>query len=391
MMIARITRKISPTVSCLLWGRAAGRCEFKGCNKLLVKSAVTQEEVNIGQKAHIYAFSEHGPRGNKGISGELLNSTANLILVCHQCHQKLDNKRTRARYTVELVRSMKNAHERRIRTITGINPNKPTYVLHYTANIDQHNTPLDFNTTAHALFPMRYPADEYPIELSLSRSVRVEKDEEFWKIEEEHLKKKFSREVLSRVEDQSIKHLSVFALAPQPLLILLGSLLGDIVDTDVYAHHKEPKGWKWQKKGPPLKLKTKLKSHRVKPAKVALVLSISGTVTDDRIRKVLGSKTSIWRVDHPAPYNDCLKCSAQLREFRVELRKQLNQIKETCGQQTVLNIFPAMPAALAVELGRIRNPKADMPWRIFDQVSERGGFIPALELSREQAQRKGRN
>ena len=46
-----------------LWARAAGRCQFDGCNRPLFKSPVTQEQVNISEKAHIYSFSENGPRG----------------------------------------------------------------------------------------------------------------------------------------------------------------------------------------------------------------------------------------------------------------------------------------------------------------------------------------
>src|SRR5262249_25025860 len=59
-----ISRSISIAAQNFLWGRAAGRCEFAGCNKPLWKSSVTSERVNIAQKAHIYSFSEEGPRGN---------------------------------------------------------------------------------------------------------------------------------------------------------------------------------------------------------------------------------------------------------------------------------------------------------------------------------------
>jgi len=39
-----------------------------------------------------------------------------------------------------------------------------------------------------------------------------------------------------------------------------------------------------------------------------------------------------------------------------------------------------MPVSLAVELGRVRLPKADMPWLLYDQVNARGGFIRALTI-----------
>ena len=57
-MVVEVTRHIKRPVERELWARAAARCQFSGCNKLLYKSAVTQESVNVSQNAHIYAFSD---------------------------------------------------------------------------------------------------------------------------------------------------------------------------------------------------------------------------------------------------------------------------------------------------------------------------------------------
>jgi hypothetical protein len=66
--------------------------------------------------------------------------------------------------------------------------------------------------------------------------------------------------------------------------------------------------------------------------------------------------------------------------FRALVRTALDQIKAVHGQTEVLGVFPAMPVSLAVELGRVRLPKADMPWLLYDQVNARGGFIRALTI-----------
>jgi hypothetical protein len=47
--------------------------------------------------------------------------------------------------------------------------------------------------------------------------------------------------------------------------------------------------------------------------------------------------------------------------------------------QVLLSVFPAMPVACAVELGRIRMPKADLPWLVYDQIPGEG-FVPALNI-----------
>src|SRR5262249_22769473 len=153
-----------------LWGRAAGRCEFSGCNRPLWKSSVTQEGVNLAQKAHIYSFSAGGPRGNDGISVERLNNIENLMLVCHGCHRKIDQKRDGVRYHVGLLQKMKSDHERRVEIVTGVAADKKSHVLIYGANIVQHKSQLKFLDAAAALFPGHYPADERPIVLGTLNS-----------------------------------------------------------------------------------------------------------------------------------------------------------------------------------------------------------------------------
>lgn len=112
----------------------------------------------------------------------------------------------------------------------------------------------------------------------------------------------------------------------------------------------------------------------------ALVLSLSATVTDDRIYQVMGPDVSIWSVTIPTPNNDFTKSRAQLSQFRVELRTLLDRIKAAHGQTTPLHVFPAASVSACVELGRVRMPKADTPWKLYDQVNARGGFVHAFDI-----------
>ena len=62
---------IPKRVLALLWGKSAGRCEFTGCNIPLCRDALTNEEFNNGQNAHIIADSPNGPRGDVEKSEQL--------------------------------------------------------------------------------------------------------------------------------------------------------------------------------------------------------------------------------------------------------------------------------------------------------------------------------
>ncbi len=96
-----------------------------------------------------------------------------------------------------------------------------------------------------------------------------------------------------------MKHLSVFALAPQPLLIELGRLLSDIPAADVYQLHREPPDWKWQDH--PDGFDFMVKKPEITYPTVALNLSLSAIVDNSRITSVLGEDTSIWTMTIDTP------------------------------------------------------------------------------------------
>ncbi len=374
-----VTRHVPTTVQCMLWGKAAGRCEFAGCNKPLWKSPVTQESVNIAQKAHIYSFSKAGPRGRRGLHRAQINDVGNLMLVCHGCHRKLDKEKDGGRYTAALLQQWKHSHERRVETVTGIAADKRSHLLLYGANIGAHSGSLSYQQTAGALFPRRYPASDTPIQLSTVNSSFLDRDPEFWSIEAQNLARKVQQRVRERIATGEIDHLSVFALAPQPLLLFLGTMLGDIVPCDLYQLHREPAGWEW----PPDDIqapKFDVARRGGTTGPPALAVAVSGTITPDRITAVLGESADIWIISVPAPHNDIIKTRGQLAQFRSLARRVFDDIKAARGPNTMLHVFPAAPISIAVELGRVRMPKADMPWRIYDQVNGRGGFVPAVDI-----------
>ncbi len=103
-------------------------------------------------------------------------------------------------------------------------------------------------------------------------------------------------------------------------------------------------------------------------------------MTRDRIEAALGPGVRVWNVSVPQPHNELIKSREHLSQFRALLRLLFDEIKAAHGQSTQLHIFPVGSVSFAVELGRARMPKADMPWRIHDQNNERDGFIPTLDI-----------
>lgn len=373
------SREIPEPDRMILWGRAAGRCQFCGCNRPLWKNPNTQEAVNIAQAAHIYAFSADGPRGNDGIAPDELNRFGNLLLVCYDCHKTIDKtQQDGGRYPVELLQGWKGSHESRVELVTGIDPDHKSHVILFGRAINGAHNPLRPDRAATAMFPKRYPAEEQAIELAGSGSDSTERDDTFWQNELQDLERKFDRKVLDRLANGEIEHMSVFGLAPMPLLIRLGTLLTDIRDVDVYQLHREPKGWKWPAEDEAIELVVERPERFDGPP--ALVIAMSATVDDSRILAVMGEGAGIWRITLPKPTQECIRSRADLAAYRGLIRGLLDEIKAAHGHIAELSIFPAAPVSAMIELGRVRQPKADMKWILFDENRDLGGFVEAIQI-----------
>jgi len=377
-MAKEVTRHIKREIERELWARAAGRCQFSGCNRLVYKSPVTQEPVNISEKAHIYSFSEKGPRGwgpfKRHRAG--LNQSANLMLVCHDCHSKVDKEKDGGRYPAQLLLKWKEEHERRVDIVTGVDPSKKSHVILYGANIGDEKSPMQPEHAKWALFPKWYPSAEHPVELSMSWEGK-DTDPAYWSTEEANLIRSFDRKVRPLIGNAG--HFSIFGLAPIPLLIRIGTLFTDKIAAQVYQLQREPEQtWEWQDADDAVAYEVR------EPAEVrgapALILSLSANVAPERVISVLGEDVTIWELSIEDPNNDFLKVPQQLSDFRKACRKLMVAISKKHGIDAELSIFPAMPVACAVDFGRIRMPKAEMPWMIYDQNNDRGAFVPAIKI-----------
>jgi len=371
---------ISEWTKLCLWGRAAGRCQYEGCNDVLHRDQVTKAEFNQAYIAHIIADKPKGPRGDEVLSEQLKKDLSNLMLLC-DVHHRLVDKIDVTGHPVERLQQMKRDHESRMEILTGIDASRQSHILFYGARIGEHGTPLTYANAKLAMVPDNYPASHDPISLGLKDSTFGDHEQEYWSIESEHLQRQFAARVTPRLTED-IHHLSVFGLAPIPLLIKLGCLLSDIPAVDVYQLHREPPGWQWQEAPADFRFTiSQAGPHQVKT--VALNLSLSANIANKRVEDVIGSDCCIWTVSALNPGNDFLKSTKHLRLFRETMRDVLDAIKLQHGEDAQLSLFPAVPVSAAIEIGRVWMPKADLPFFVFDQNRSTGGFTHSLTISQD--------
>ena len=266
---------------------------------------------NISQRVHIYSFVAtvrgRGPFAKKPAG---LNKVGNLMLVCYDCHKKIDGDEEGVRYSAELLKTWKEAHETRIRIVTGISLNKKSNVVLYGSKIGDDRSPLQYDAAVEAMFPAWYPADERPINLSM-RSSDDDSMPEYWAAEARNLEKEFDRQIRSRLEETGPHHFSVFALAPQPLLVQLGALLTDKINVAVYQL-RLMKTWQWQPHPDGL--------HSTRCDKNRAHRFLSFPERQNRPERISRSlRKLIWEVTIDQPHNDsCNDAQPSMFEPRAE-------------------------------------------------------------------------
>ena len=299
------------------------------------------------------------------------------MLMCHGCHKKIDGDINGQRYSSDLLIAWKNDHELRIEIVTGIEANKKTHVVLYGANIGSEKSPIQCDECIGAMFPDWYPANERPVLLS-TRSELKDSSFVYWQAESNNLYNSFERNIAPLIDQDSCKHFSIFALAPQPLLIQLGALLTDKVSVETYQLHREPKGWRWQDEPDTFEFEVRVPDSF--DGIPVLLLSLSDHVARERVARVLNSNFNVWEITIPSPHNDFVKSRQQLSAFRKCVRQMMVDIKNNHGNDVPLHIFPVMSVSCSVELGRARMPKADMPWIIYDHDIGTQEFSKSIEI-----------
>ena len=349
----------------LIFAKSAGRCQF--CNKLLYEHHLTTEDCNLAELAHIVAFKAAGPRGDETKSVFLDGKECNFLLLCHDCHRLIDHE-GKYEYTEEQLLTLKRTKEDEIRKVTETVASTKTNCIAYTAKIGDYMPSIsDAEVRKAVIDDHMYPANHEPINLKSTDLGIGDNEEAFWTVEANRLCNLFSKKVYNGNEGtREIQNYSVFALAPQPLLVKLGSLLENKTTIHIFQRHREPKEtWSWPESDYQDNLLIVEPNMRAIGVPV-LVFAISAKAIVTCVKKQLKNITdNIWIVEASLPnYNWCAN-KAQQQHFRNISRRVLDAIRLRNPGEGI-HVYMAMPNSLAVEFGRVWMPKADAPLLLYD-------------------------
>ena len=379
--VKEVTRSIKPDTKLLLYVRAGGRCEFDGCNEYVLSHQLTHKTINLGQMAHIVAFSEKGPRGNAdgGKRPIDINNVDNLMLLCHRCHKLVDDHPKE--YSRETLLNYKKAHEERIFWLTSASPDRQTSVVILKSKIGGQIVKLSAAEIHEAVSP-RYPASRAGTEIDLSKI--SDEGDAFYTVAAKEIKRQIERVVSDVVELEKTHHVSLFALAPMPLLVYAGNLLGNKIPTDLFQRHRDSEKWTWKTDGKLAEYKFEKIREGANDDKVVLILSLSGKIHLEKLPAEVIEDASVYeiRLDGETPNPNFLRQKQDLAAFKDIYQLALREIGSNHGKLEKLHLFPAVPAPIAVLCGREMMPKIDPILVIYDNDKRHSGFRMILEVNK---------
>ncbi|MET4424261.1 SAVED domain-containing protein [Bradyrhizobium sp. RT3a] len=374
------TRHIPEATKILLAVNSGGRCEFRGCNRYLFEHPLTLQGGNFSEHAHIVAFSEFGPRGAEGVRPDDINSPDNLVLLCPTCHKLIDDRPED--YLRAVVEAFKQQHEERIRHVTGLGPDVQTSVVQVKARIAGSAVDIPAPHIYEAVSP-RYPVDKrgYVIDLT---AYGDEDREEYYRLASQEIARQIARIYDPGMDVERTRHISLFALAPIPLLAFLGSCLSNKIAVEFYQRHRTgDQPWKWKAVGDPALYEIRKRRSGTDQAAVAVIISLSGTVNENSLPEDIDRRFSVYEIvlANQAPNVDFFRQRRDLEEFRITYRNFLSALMKDHPDIEELHVFPAVPSPVAIVCGHDLLPKVHPVLSVYDYDKKSGGFIMGLQVN----------
>ena len=183
----------------LLWGRAAGRCAMPTCRIELFLTEPGYDPIwNVGEMGHMAASSDGGPRGDPALASDDRDKYENLILLCRNCHGRIDG--LKERYPVERLLQTKENHEAWVRTAL---PERGFSSAQWSVIKLQGDFAFDPSTIAEALAPDQ-EKDQLQLSVAPSRGP--------WASIQDDLRRLIEAELFK--QDPLSSRIAVFHLAP---------------------------------------------------------------------------------------------------------------------------------------------------------------------------------
>lgn len=370
-------RDPSPATQRAVWARSGGICARPGCGCVLYEDPIFFKTRPFGELAHNVAASPDGPRGDATRSPQLSDDPDNLILLCPNCHTLVDKPKWQLDYPEALLAQWKRQHEGAIRVAGQHSHGRIAIGLHYLGVIGQQVVAGSPNTIPQAAIQRGLVLTQKPFELLVDASAYAPQSPEYWR----HVVAEVRKQVgLLQMQGLGRPAIGLFGLADMPALMALGFALGHAAEIYPFQWDRYAHSWVFPTNDAPAS-KFRVDWPEALNAPVALVFSLSGTIDHDRVHAAFpDTSPAIIHVSVDLPRLDLVQCAATINAFRNEVAELIARLESALPKTTLIHVFPAMPASLAMAFGMAIKPKVSFPIQVYDAEGPNGLFHPALSL-----------
>lgn len=359
-----------------LYQRAACMCEFENCGVPLFFDLRSGQPVNNGDFAHIIPSSANGPRGSEDDTGYKIDSPENRILLCKKHHKLVDADVQH--YPSGVLRRMKRRHEDKVRGFQSIICADASLACIITARIkgNQEVVVSDQSVNEAIVANGRPLAEQFPQRKDLASDWKYG-TKAYWQSMMIQLGEYANRMVsLIKSKGESGLVLSVFPLAPIPVIVKFASIIGDKVSVESFPKLRGTHPWCWRVASKVNEFCYKRVKVGRRPGRVALVVSATAPI----LEAFLSEQNYNGDVYHIWPRRiglDPVKTHEDLASFRCAYHDALGEIQRVHGSSVKVDVFPCVPNVIAFEIGCKRMLKVHPVMTIYENCR---GWKPAVVI-----------
>jgi hypothetical protein len=345
---------IKHSVRNALWARTAGRCTL--CNRrLLGDSRTYMHSVLLAELAHNVGATagSNSPRGRHDGRPVDTEAEENLLLLCHDCHRLIDHPEHIDLFPPEKLRQIKETFERRIEMITESGGLTRTAALRVGSQIRGSLAIASQREIAETLLAVNYLG---LVETQRSgdftcRIIGRAGGRGYWDAAQQSLDDTMNL-VRQAVDSGDVEHISVFAIAPIPLLVYVGSLLDDKTPTRIFQKHRDQfVGWSWADQSDPVDFDVLSPTSPDSAADgVVLVCAVTSDVNRERLPAEISSLPCIEvRPRSVAPSPILISHEQSLAIFATRWREALAATESLFPNAHRWHLVASVPVSVALD------------------------------------------
>lgn len=359
----------------IVWARAAGHCEL--CGTDLTRDIRVGRSVRWGHVAHILPASPQGPRGGGAHTAEQAKAHTddpdNLMLACPGCHVKADTDADG--YPQSDLTDLHAAQIGRI-ALAAQTPQASKAITLIV--LSQHFKTLNLiakGDLERAMSAEGLTAIAMPDPLVLPEPFDGKRDAAYWRQVTDRIQYEVRRLLDNgRKFHGDVPYVAVVGLADIPALMVLGQALGDRMPRRLFSHHRIT-GLRW----PDLTAPPPRFEFTAPPAgngPIALALSISGEIPErDILAARPDARIAVLKASEPSTL--MVRNREAIAAFVEALQGPLSQLEAASAEP--IHIFPALPAAFAIEFGAFLTMQHRHCYVVYDRGAN-NAFVATLSL-----------